>query len=92
MDNARAHIIVEGIVQGVFFRANTQRHAQKFGISGWVRNRFDGMVEIIAEGDKEKINSLIIWCHKGPPGAVVRDVNVNWEDYTGEFKDFSVRY
>lgn len=92
MDNARAHIIVSGIVQGVFFRANTRNQAQMLGVKGWVRNKHDGTVEITAEGDKEKVERLITWCYKGPPGAVVNDVTVKRDDYKGEFKDFSVRY
>ena len=90
--NTRVHIIVSGIVQGVFFRANSRNQAQMLGVKGWVRNTHDGTVEITAEGDKEKVERLITWCHKGPPGAVVNDVAVKWDDYKGEFKDFSVRY
>jgi acylphosphatase len=92
MSNARAHIIVSGIVQGVFFRANTRDTAGMLGVKGWVKNKHDGAVEIAAEGDKEKIERLIGWCRKGPPGAIVKDVAVEWEEYKGEFKDFSVRY
>ncbi|MBI3600485.1 MAG: acylphosphatase [Nitrospinae bacterium] len=92
MSNARAHIIVSGIVQGVFFRANTRDTAGRLGVKGWVKNKYDGTVEIAAEGDKEKIERLVGWCHKGPQGAIVKDVTVEWEDYKGEFKDFSVRY
>ncbi len=90
--NARAHIIVSGIVQGVFFRANTRNQARMLGVKGWVRNRHDGTVEITAEGDKEKVERLITWCYKGPPGAVVNDVSVEWDEFTEEFKDFSVTY
>ena len=90
--NTRVHIIISGIVQGVFFRANSRNQAQMLGVKGWVRNTHDGTVEITAEGDKEKVERLITWCHKGPPGAVVNDVVAKWDDYKGEFKDFSVRY
>lgn len=92
MNNARAHVIVSGIVQGVYFRANAREEAKKLSINGWVRNKHDGTVEIVAEGDTEKIERLIGWCHKGPPGAIVRDVVTEWGEFKGEFKDFSVRF
>ncbi|MEK6590510.1 MAG: acylphosphatase [Nitrospinota bacterium] len=92
MNNARVHIIVSGSVQGVYFRANTRRQAQAFGLNGWVRNKSEGTVEIVAEGEKAKIEKLITWCHRGPPGAIVKDVVVKWEEFTGDFKDFNVRY
>lgn len=92
MDKIRAHIIVSGIVQGVFFRANTRGKAQMVGVTGWVRNRLDGTVELIAEGERERLKRLIDWCHKGPPGASVSKVEVRWEGYSGEFKKFEVRY
>ncbi|MBI5183590.1 MAG: acylphosphatase [Nitrospinae bacterium] len=92
MEMIRAHIIVSGIVQGVFFRANTRSKAQKIGVTGWVRNRPNGTVELIAEGERERIERLIEWCHKGPPGASVSKVAVKWEEYSGEFHGFEVRY
>lgn len=92
MDNARAHVIISGLVQGVFFRHETRVRAQSLGISGWVRNRFDGAVEAVFEGPKDKVESIVAWCHRGPSGAVVDSVEVKWEGYNGEFKGFSVRY
>jgi acylphosphatase len=88
----RAHIIVKGIVQGVFFRYNTMCVAESLGIKGWVRNRRDGSVEIVCEGEKEKIEELVKWCWKGPPGARVEDVSVMREEYAGEFKNFEIKY
>lgn len=87
---ARAHIFVSGIVQGVFFRANTQEQAERRGLKGFVKNLPDGRVEIAAEGDKDKIEDLIKWCHKGPPSARVEDVNVEWQIYKGDFKSFRI--
>jgi len=88
----RAHLFISGRVQGVFYRANTQERARRLGLTGWVRNLPDGRVEAVVEGEEEKIRELINWCHEGPPGARVEDVEVHWEDYRGEFDDFEIRY
>ena len=87
----RAHIFVEGRVQGVFFRDNTQKWASSLGLKGWVRNLIDGRVEVVAEGDKEDIISLIAKMEEGPPLSSVKGVDVNWEDYSGEFSDFKIK-
>lgn len=89
---ARAHIFVSGRVQGVFFRDHTQRWASSLNLTGWVKNIRDGRVEALAEGDKEKIEELIIRLKEGPPSAQVDRVDVNWEDHKGEFKDFRITY
>lgn len=90
--NQRARIIVRGIVQGVFFRDSTRRKAQEFQVTGIVRNKSDGTVEIISEGPEEAVKRLIGWCGRGPQGAYVEHVDVTWGAYTGEFKDFKVVY
>jgi len=90
--NVRAHVYVYGYVQGVFFRACTQDEALRLGITGWVRNLRDGRVEAVFEGNQDHVEKIISWCHKGPPGASVRKVEVNYEDYTGEFSTFEIRY
>lgn len=87
---ARAHILVSGRVQGVFFRDRTRTRAGSLGVTGWVRNLPDGRVEVLAEGDRERIESLIGWLEEGPPLAMVEDVDVDWEDYRGEFPDFRI--
>ena len=92
MDKVRAHILISGRVQGVFFRDYTQRAAQERGITGWVMNTRDGRVEAVLEGEKEKVEDMIRWCHQGSPHSRVTEVSVDWEEYTGEFDDFSVRY
>jgi acylphosphatase len=89
---ARARIVVSGMVQGVFFRDNTRRWASSLDLTGWVRNLGDGRVEALAEGDKEKVDELIARLQEGPPLARVENVDVEWEDYKGEFKDFRVTY
>jgi len=88
----RAHIKVTGRVQGVYFRSTAREVAMEMGITGWVRNVPDGSVEIVAEGEKEKIEKFIKWCWKGPPLAIVENVEVKWEEYKNEFKSFEVRY
>ncbi|MEM2281715.1 MAG: acylphosphatase [Candidatus Bathyarchaeia archaeon] len=88
----RAHVFVSGRVQGVFFRYETRREAKMYGVKGWVRNLPDGRVEAVFEGEEEAVKQLIEFCRRGPPGAKVKGVEVRWEDYTGEFKDFEIRY
>ncbi len=92
MSIVRAHVNVEGRVQGVFFRANTVDKAYSLNIVGWVRNCPDASVEAVFEGKKDAVEKIINWCRMGPPGALVRNVNVNWEEPTGEFKIFSIKY
>jgi len=92
LEKARARVIVEGRVQGVFFRHHTQAAAFRLGVNGWVKNRRDGHVEAVFEGDREKVDQIIQWWHRGPSKARVKNVSVVWEEYTGEFEDFSVTY
>jgi len=74
----------------VFFRAETANRAHHLGLTGWVRNTADGRVEAIFEGDKESVEKAIEFCRRGPPGAYVRDFEVKWEDWKGEYRDFRV--
>jgi len=87
---ARARILITGLVQGVFFRREVTDLARRLGISGWVRNLSNGKVEALAEGDKGRLVELIRFCHIGPPGALVRRVDVEWSDYSGEFRGFRI--
>ncbi len=88
----RAHIWVSGRVQGVYYRATTCDVAKRLRLTGWVRNLPDGRVEIVAEGPEDALKALIDWCWEGPPLARVEDVEVKWEEPTGEYDDFRVRY
>jgi len=88
----RAHVIINGRVQGVFFRYATQEEATRLGLKGWVKNRRDGQVEAVFEGDEATVEKMLKWCHQGPPHAVVNKVDVNWEDYKGESDRFDIRY
>lgn len=86
----RAHVYVSGRVQGVFFRYETKKEAEKRNVKGWVRNLPDGRVEAVFEGEKENVEKLIEFCHRGPSLARVEKVEVLWEEYEGKFKDFKL--
>lgn len=90
MAQKRVVLIVRGRVQGVFFRAATQREARRLGITGWVKNRNDGSVEVLAEGDEDSIKELTGWANHGPSAARVDGVDIRWRGYTGEFPEFSI--
>ena len=92
MAKARLHAEIYGIVQGVFFRSATEQKAFSLGIRGWVKNRRDGSVEVLAEGEREALEALLNWCRKGPPTARVDRVEHSWDDFKGEFSSFSVAY
>ena len=84
------HLTVRGRVQGVYFRASAQREAKRLGLGGWVRNRPDGSVEILAEGEETSIRELYGWAQKGPGAARVDAVDTRWRSFTGEFADFRI--
>ncbi len=79
-------------MQGVFFRAATERAAIDFNLTGWVRNMADSRVEAVFEGEDENVDKMIAWCHIGPPAARVENVTTKEEQNTGEFRDFSIKY
>ncbi len=89
-DKSRVHLRIEGMVQGVFFRCSAVEEAVRLRLSGWVRNCPDGSVEVVAEGPRQTIEDLIRWCHHGPPGAHVLNVQIQREDYKGEFENFHI--
>jgi len=82
--SARAHVVVTGRVQGVFFRTETRDRARSLGLGGWVRNNGDGTVEAVFEGDEERVESMVEWCRRGPAGAEVEAVDVEREEPVGE--------
>ena len=88
----RAHALISGRVQGVFFRMETKRAADKHAVCGWVRNLPDGRVEAVFEGDKESVEAVLKWCGHGPSHASVTHVDVRRQDYTGEFEIFDITY
>jgi acylphosphatase len=89
---ARVNIFVSGLVQGVFFRSQTKNKAEELGLFGWVRNLTDGRVEILAEGEREKLEKLVDWAKKGPASARVDDLQIDWQEFKGEFGGFEIRY
>ena len=90
--HVKAHVIVSGRVQGVYFRGETRNKAVKYGVTGWVRNLPDRRVEAIFEGEKEDVDKAIEFVKKGPSYAKVTDLDLQWQEYTGEFKDFRILY
>lgn len=86
--NHRLHAYITGRVQGVGFRYFTMTAAEKYNLTGWVRNLHDGRVEVLAEGKHEDLNNLLQVLRKGPMSAEVRDVNYEFSDATGEFDRF----
>ncbi|MCK5237462.1 MAG: acylphosphatase [Deltaproteobacteria bacterium] len=90
MRQVRAHVIIEGVVQGVFFRATTAEEAERLTLSGWVRNLSNGNVEAVFEGDEDMVEAILKWCESGPPSASVENVLTKILTHTGEFKGFKV--
>ncbi|MCI4444759.1 MAG: acylphosphatase [Candidatus Aminicenantes bacterium] len=89
---ARFQAFFSGRVQGVAFRFFAQHVANMLGVTGWVRNLYDGRVEVVAEGDKEALEQFLAELKKGPRLARVEQTEVAWEDYQAEFVDFSIRF
>lgn len=89
---SRAHVLISGMVQGVFFRATTMEKASELGLTGWVRNLRDGGVEAVFEGERAVIEQMLDWCRVGPPYARVENLDVRWGEYTSDFASFEVRY
>jgi acylphosphatase len=90
--NKRVHVIVEGRVQGVFFRAYTRDEAVKLGLSGWVRNRTDGSVEVLIEGEKIAVEKMEQWLHEGSPHSLVKTIHTTEEPPTGITTAFEIHY
>ncbi len=91
-DNVRAHAFIAGRVQGVAFRWETQRVAARHQVYGWVRNLPDGRVEAVFEGPRPQVSAVLDWCRQGPAIARVDEVDIQWEEFKGEFEDFSITY
>lgn len=88
---SRVHLVITGRVQGVWYRASARNEGERLGLTGWVMNRADGGVEAMAEGPREKLDTFVTWCRRGPPAARVDDVRAEWSEATGEFPGFAVR-
>jgi acylphosphatase len=90
-EKRRLHATVEGRVQGVNFRYFVSQTARRLGITGWVRNRWDGTVEVVAEGESKKLEKLLEDLHHGPPSANVTAVHQEWSRFKDEFNGYEVR-
>ncbi|MDH3454896.1 MAG: acylphosphatase [Desulfuromonadales bacterium] len=91
MTCVRAELLIRGRVQGVFFRQSTRETANRLGLTGWVKNCPDGSVAAVFEGETTAIDAAIAWCRQGPPAAGVSEVEVDWQDFRGEFSGFDIR-
>ena len=89
-ENVRAHVYIEGRVQGVAFRWETQREATRHQVKGWVRNLPDKRVEAVFEGARPQVNAVLDWCRQGPAISRVDEVDIHWEAFEGEFEDFAI--
>jgi acylphosphatase len=87
---ARIEIRVRGRVQGVAFRWYTLQEARRLGLRGWVRNLPDGSVRIVAEGEREALEALLIWAEQGPPHASVDGAEAAWTEARDAFDDFLI--
>jgi acylphosphatase len=86
-----AHIVVKGVVQGVGFRYFVFRVAARLGLGGWVRNLYNGDVEVLAEGERSLVEELIKDVNVGPRSAHVKDLTIEWQNYTGSYSSFEIR-
>jgi len=92
MNGRRLSVRIKGRVQGVWFRASTREEARRLGLTGWVANLADGSVAAVFEGTQELLEAVLAWCHEGPPHARVDQVEETWEEASGEFREFRIRY
>ncbi len=84
--------VISGRVQGVFFRSFVAEHAQELGLGGYVRNLSGGEVEVLAEGDRERLEKLVGYLKTGPPGAMVKNIAINWSGFSGRYSRFRISY
>ena len=91
-DKVRIHVLIEGRVHGVYFRASTRDEARARGLAGWVRNLADGRVEALFEGERPVLENMLAWCRQGPPQAHVDHLEVEWQLYLGDLADFHMVY
>jgi acylphosphatase len=90
MDKKGVRLIIHGKVQGVFFRASTKDKARELRLTGFVRNREDGTVEVVAEGERDQLQKLVDWCREGPELSQVNNVQLDWQPYTAQFEEFTI--
>ena len=88
----RIHIYFSGMVQGVGFRFTAERVALDLGVHGWVKNLFEGRVEVVAEGEETILADFLNKMKNGPLKRYITGTDVTWHDATGEFRDFTIRF
>ncbi len=86
----RIHLVIRGRVQGVYYRASAVREAKRLGLTGWVKNRQDTAVEVVAEGEEDQVKDFLAWAQHGPSTARVDKIDTRWRSYTGEFASFTI--
>lgn len=91
-EKIRAHIYASGRVQGVYFRENCKKKADKLEVLGWIKNLKDGRVEGVFEGDRSKVEKMVSWTRRGTIWSAIDSFDLIWQDYKNEFTDFEIRY
>ena len=91
MGMKRVQMVISGRVQGVGYRASCQHEAISLGLTGWVRNRWDGAVEALFEGEAAAVDAMVDWCHDGPPMAYVSGVEISVPPDAPPERGFRVR-
>lgn len=91
-DKVRAHVLLSGRVQGVAYRYFAEKYAASLGVKGWVRNLGDGRVEVLVEGNRDRVDEFLAKLKEGPRLARIDGFDLRWEDYTGEFRDFRITF
>ncbi len=91
-DKVRVHVFLAGRVQGVAYRYFAEKWANALRVTGWVRNLYDGRVEVLAEGDRQNVDGFLERLREGPRLARVDRVELEWGEYTGEFAVFEVTF
>ena len=89
-DMERAHVMVSGQVQGVFYRDSTRQKAEELGLAGWVKNTPEGRVEALFEGPSDRVREMVRWCEEGPQQASVENVDTDFEAAGGDLEGFEV--
>jgi len=90
--NKRIILRIYGRVQMVLYRDSARRQARKLNLVGWVMNQSDGAVQIVAEGEEKQLEKLIDWCYNGPILAKVKKIDIDWQEATGQFDKFEIKY
>lgn len=90
MSKTSVHVYISGRVQGVGYRYSTASQAEQLGLTGWVKNLYDGRVEAMFEGNTETVEQMLSWCKKGPSMSYVTNIEIHKKEYTGQFNNFSI--